>query len=68
MNARSNPKGLFGLWRRRPNDPVSEPADVGTAFGMELSLMPDNDATAPRNGTQPTRASWLRRLTRRHGN
>jgi hypothetical protein len=68
MNARSNPTRLFGLWRRRALDPVSEPADVGTAFGMELSLMPEDEQPAARDTAKNPESGWLRRLARWRGN
>jgi hypothetical protein len=38
---------LFDRWRRRADDSMlSEPADVGTAFGLELSMLPDDEPSA----------------------
>lgn len=53
---------LSDIWRRRSDDsPLSEPADVGTAFGLELSMLPNDDAPtlAERHQT-----AWWQRLTR----
>lgn len=68
MNDSTRTPRLFDLWRRRSDDPaLSEPADMGTAFGLELSMLPD-DSAAP---TEPTGApggtGWWRRLTRWSG-
>jgi hypothetical protein len=59
---------LFGLLRRRTDRVADvEPADLGTAFGMELSLMPDDDpasaapAAAP---AKPARGHWWQRARR----
>jgi hypothetical protein len=58
---------LFALWRRRRDGSDADAADVGTAFGMELTLLPDED-TAPSAGRPSTaggRTRWWRRLMRR---
>ena len=59
---------LFDLWRRRTDDsPRSEPADVGTAFGLELSMLPDDEPSATARTGAPGGTGWWRRLTRPHG-
>lgn len=56
---------LFDLWRRRADDSrLSEPADVGTAFGLELSMLPDDEAAATASTGAPGGTGWWRRLTR----
>lgn len=64
MSESSIPLRLLALWRRRGHAaaPACEPADLGTAFGLDLSLLPD-DAPAP---AQPARApAWWRRRPQR---
>ena len=52
---------LSDIWRRRSDDSVlSEPADVGTAFGLELSMLPDDDEAPPADREK----GWWQRLTR----
>ena len=54
---------LFTLWRRRVDEPAAaEPADLGTAFGLELSMLPDDDANPPQT---PPPGPWWQRLTQR---
>jgi hypothetical protein len=64
MDVPTFPRGLFNRWRRRIDDPpVSEPADLGTAFGLELSMLPD-EAPAPTALTgAPGGTHWWRRKT-----
>lgn len=64
MNQPSSPFRLFDLWRRRADDSrLSEPADLGTAFGLEMSLLPDEELGA--QGREATADGWWQRLTRR---
>jgi hypothetical protein len=52
---------LSDIWRRRSDDSLlSEPADVGTAFGLELSMLPDDESPAPPERNR----AWWQRLTR----
>ena len=63
MSESPRPFRLFDVWRRRSDDSVrSEPADVGTAFGLELSMLPD-DVPAAAGGCQPPGTGWWRRLS-----
>lgn len=54
----------FSGWRSPPTAPDTDPADLGTAFGLELSL----DDT-PREPTPPMpaarRPGWMSRLAAR---
>ncbi|MEN9630280.1 MAG: hypothetical protein RJA10_3508 [Pseudomonadota bacterium] len=65
MNESTNPFRLFERWRR-PMDPspLSEPADVGTAFGLELSMLPDDEPSATAPTGAPGGTGWWRRLVR----
>ncbi len=63
MNEPSSPFRLFDRWRRRASDtPDSEPADVGTAFGLELSMLPDEQPAATATTGAPGGTRWWRRL------
>ncbi len=63
MNEPSSPFRLFGRWRRRVDDaPDSEAADVGTAFGLELSMLPDEQAAPTETTGAPGGTRWWRRL------
>jgi hypothetical protein len=42
---------------------LSEPADVGTAFGLELSMLPDDEPSATASTGAPGGTGWWRRLT-----
>lgn len=65
MNEPSRSLRLFDLWRRRADDSLlSEPADVGTAFGLELSMLPDDEVAATESTGAPGGTGWWRRLTR----
>lgn len=68
MSEPTSPFRLFDRWRRRTDDSLlSEPADVGTAFGLELSMLPDDEAAAGAAG--PSRNTvWWRRLIRSSAN
>lgn len=62
MSDSPRPFRLLDVWRRRSDDSVlSEPADVGTAFGLELSMLPD-EVPAPAAGRAPAGMGWWRRL------
>lgn len=54
---------LRSAGRRRPLQPLpQDPADMGTAYGLEASLAPppDLDDDAPSSGHGAHAASWLR--------
>jgi hypothetical protein len=68
MSERSTSLRLSDLWRRRADDAAqSEPADVGTAFGLELSMLPDDEPSATASMGAPGGTSWWRRLTAWNG-
>jgi hypothetical protein len=69
MSESTNPFRLFDRWRRPADDSLlSEPADVGTAFGLELSMLPDDEPSATAHTGAPGGTGWWRRLTRWSGN
>lgn len=67
MSLRTTPGRLFDLWRRRRDGTMADAADLGTAFGLEVTLIPD-DEPAARPERRGVGASWLRRLVRRGTN
>ncbi|MFM7507093.1 MAG: hypothetical protein ACKO3M_11160 [Rubrivivax sp.] len=61
--AERSPNRWFAAWRVRPLPaPAPDPADCGTAFGLELSL-PGAEAAASTPATPPQgwRERWARR-------
>jgi hypothetical protein len=55
---------LFRLGRARSLPAELDPADLGTAFGLDMSL--DQPDELPAAAPVPRRAGWLRWLTSRH--
>jgi hypothetical protein len=52
--------------RRTPDAPPLDPADLGTAFGMELSITP-NDADAKQDASaEDDPLHWIRTWLERH--
>ena len=65
MSNEATPARWFSGWRVREAPVFDDPADMGTAFGLDLSLTEihhEPAATAVPPGRQP---GWVRRLTRR---
>jgi hypothetical protein len=60
--ARSQPR-WFAAWRARPVvAPAPDPADCGTAFGLDLSILADSAASrATPAAPQGWRARWAAR-------
>ncbi|MBL8331686.1 MAG: hypothetical protein JNM08_01205 [Rubrivivax sp.] len=68
MSEPTSPFRLFDRWRRRADDSMlSEPADVGTAFGLELSMLPEDEPAGGTAGASQNTA-WWRRLIRSSAN
>ena len=66
MSNDANPHRWFTGWRTREAPVVDDPADMGTAFGLDLSLneLPhEAGAVAAGDGPSP---GWMQRLTGRH--
>lgn len=59
------PPRWFARWRAAPRPQEEDPADVGTAFGLELSMLPVPADPSPAPPAE-RRAGWmLRRGDRR---
>lgn len=63
MNEADHRPRWYHPWRDEPAAPADDPADLGTAFGLDLSLQ-----RAHESGSAPaeTDTGWLPHL-RRHG-
>ncbi len=58
-----SPNRWFAAWRARPvQAPALDPADCGTAFGLDLSI-PSADTPPP--ATAPATTGWRERWARR---
>lgn len=47
-------------WRQVERPVADDPADLGTAFGLDLSMIPQDEAPADE---RPAAGSWIDRLT-----
>lgn len=68
MSTPSNPHWLFDLWRRRRDNSIADAADLGTAFGLELTMIPEEESPSSTTAAKPGPGGgprWLRRLMRR---
>jgi hypothetical protein len=64
MGMAENTSRWFAPWRERAPVQQDDPADMGTAFGLEMSLTPFSaEAATPTSGT--AKAGWLQRLAER---
>jgi len=60
--AASSPR-WYAVWRGRPAEaPVMDPADLGTAFGLDLSF---REPEPPRPAAPPAARGWMARWTAR---
>lgn len=57
----TEPTRLRWMRRRKGGPRAQEPADLGTAFGMELTLAPRIAADAPDPARAPASPGWLQR-------
>jgi hypothetical protein len=65
MNHRPKPSRLFGFGRRGRAAAALDAADLGTAFGLEVSLDQPPLAAAVAQADPGTRTGWLRRIAAR---
>ena len=61
----SKPNRLFGFGRASKAPASQDPADLGTAFGMEVSLDQPPEEPAANDNTPGAQGGWIRRLARR---
>ena len=64
MSRKPSSTRLFGLLRRRAKA-AADPADLGTAYGLDLSLLPEDADAASRPPAKPARSSGWWVLLRR---
>jgi hypothetical protein len=62
MNKTDNSSRWFGAWRDAPQ-PEQDPADMGTAFGLEMTLEPQTMPSAAEPQDAPM--GWIQRLANR---
>lgn len=62
MDKSDAPRRWFGLWRAAERSPKDDPADMGTAFGLDLSLSELDDEPPPSSALEG-KASWMQRMT-----
>ncbi len=60
MSKAAAPSRWFKAWRPAPRVEPDDPADQGTAFGLDMSLL--DDAPPPGPAPRPARAPWAQRL------
>jgi len=60
MNKADQSNRWFSAWRTTPRPQEHDPADMGTAFGLDLSLNSLHPGTSPAPPARPAR--WTSRL------
>jgi hypothetical protein len=64
MNKSEKPNRWFAAWRKGERHQEDDPADMGTAFGLDLSLnLLHPEVETPRPA--PVRTDWVKRLALR---
>jgi hypothetical protein len=64
MNKAAPPNRWFSGWRAAQRPAQDDPADLGTAFGLDLSLNELHHETAPPS-PEASRPGWMQRLASR---
>ena len=62
MNKSDPPHRWFGHWRAIARPPQDDPADLGTAFGLDLSLSELAEDPPPPRTPLEGRAGWMQRM------
>ena len=65
MNPERRPSRLQRLMRLQTVATALDPADLGTAYGLDLSMAPAG-AAAVEPSAESRGRRWMRRLSRRH--
>jgi hypothetical protein len=66
MNRSAASRRWFGAWRTVVRVPQDDPADLGTAFGLDLSLSElADDPPAPPPSPREARTGWMQGLVSR---
>ena len=59
MSKAVNNQRWFAAWRTAPRQPQDDPADLGTAFGLDMSMMESQHAPP---ASAERRPGWVLRL------
>lgn len=62
MNKADSSPRWYAPWRQGEKRLADDPADLGTAFGLDLSLTPESTKAEPPEDSQP---GWMQRLVAR---
>jgi len=65
MDKSDAPRRWFGLWRTVERAPEDDPADLGTAFGLDLSLSELGDEQPLPALPMDGKPGWMQRMTPR---
>ncbi len=60
MSKAASPQRWFSGWRAAPRPLQDDPADLGTAFGLDMSMM--ESMSQPAALPVPRRPGWVERL------
>ena len=63
MHKPAHPHRWFTGWRAAPRALEDDPADLGTAFGLDLSMQSPEEAPPPNESRAPQ--GWVQRMTTR---
>lgn len=63
MDKSDAPRRWFGLWRAAERSLEDDPADLGTAFGLDLSLSELDGGDEPPPQASEGKAGWIQRMT-----
>ena len=66
MNKSDTSRRWFGSWRIVARPPQQDPADLGTAFGLDLSMSEEAHEPQPAPPPPLVKSGWMRRMTTRH--
>lgn len=65
MDKSNAPRRWFGHWHASARPQKEDPADLGTAFGLDLSLSELGDEMPAPPSPQRGQASWMQRVVLR---
>jgi hypothetical protein len=65
MSKAAPPQRWFSAWRAPALPAVTDPADLGTAFGLDLSLHEPPADPGKLPAPRPARRGWMQRLAAR---
>ena len=65
MDRSDAPRRWFGLWRAAERAPEDDPADLGTAFGLDLSLSEMGDELPAAPAAKANKSGWMQRMALR---